>query len=75
MAFIEDLSLPDQGMTAPAVMVPAQPFTKAWRIQNIGTCAWDSRYGLAFAYGNAPGASMGGAPVAIQGTGGTRCDL
>jgi len=68
MAFIEDLSLPDQAMTAPAVMVPAQPFTKAWRVQNIGTCAWDSRYGLTFAYGNAPGASMGGAPVAIQGT-------
>lgn len=67
MAFIEDLSLSDQGMTAPAVMVPAQPFTKAWRIQNIGTCAWDSRYGLAFVYGNAPGAGMGGAPVAIQG--------
>ena len=64
---MEDLSYPDANMTTPAVFVPGQPFTKSWRIQNTGSCTWDESYSLAFAYGNAPGASMGGAPVAIQG--------
>ena len=66
-AFLEDLSFPDQNMSTPPVFVPGQPFNKGWRIQNTGTCTWDDTYNLAFAYGNAPGASMGGAPEAIQG--------
>lgn len=66
-AFVEDLSLPDLAMTAPAVMAPAQPLTKAWRVRNSGTCTWHDGYKLDFAYGNAPGAGMGGQAVAVQG--------
>ncbi len=68
MAWVADLSYDDQGMSAPPVVVPAQPFTKEWLIENIGTCRWDESYTLTYAYGNAPGASMGGQPVAIDGS-------
>ncbi|MBK8050000.1 MAG: transporter substrate-binding domain-containing protein [Anaerolineales bacterium] len=67
LAFVEDLTFGDQNMTAPPVMIPGQPFTKSWRVQNIGTCPWDSSYQLAFTSGSAPGAAMGGEAVAIQG--------
>jgi len=67
MAWVADLSYDDQGMTAPPVMFPGQPFTKIWRIRNTGTCTWDSTYYLDFARGNAPGARMGGTPVNIRG--------
>ena len=67
MAWAGDLSYDDHAMTTPAVMVPAQAFVKGWRVQNTGTCTWNNGYQLAFSYGNAPGASMGGQPVAVQG--------
>lgn len=68
LAFVQDLTLPDQDMASPAVTVPGQSFTKSWRVQNTGTCPWTTAYALRFAYGNAPGASMGGQPVAITQT-------
>ena len=68
LAWLEDLSLPDLGMTAPAVLVPGQPFTKAWRVLNTGTCTWDDSYQLVFAYGKPAGAVMGGQPTAMDGT-------
>jgi hypothetical protein len=69
MAWVADLSYDDQNMTAPPVMFPGQPFQKSWRVQNIGTCTWDSSYFLAFARGNAPGAGMGGMlPVNVRDT-------
>jgi polar amino acid transport system substrate-binding protein len=67
LAWVADLAYDDQNMAAPPVFVPGQPFTKAWRVQNVGDCTWDSNYQLAFTYGTAPGASMGGQPVAVQG--------
>ena len=67
LAWLEDLSLPDLGMTAPAVMAPGQAFSKAWRVLNTGTCPWDSSYRLVFAHGSPQGASMGGQPVAVSG--------
>lgn len=30
---------------------PGSPFEKTWRLQNIGTCTWDTRYKLVFAGG------------------------
>ncbi len=68
LARLEDLSLPDLGMTAPAVLMPGQPFTKAWRVLNTGTCTWDDTYQLVFAYGSPAGAGMGGQPTAVRGT-------
>jgi ABC-type amino acid transport substrate-binding protein/heat shock protein HslJ len=68
LARLEDLSLPDLGMTAPAVLIPGQTFTKAWRVLNTGTCTWDDGYQLVFAYGSPAGASMGGQPTTVSGT-------
>jgi polar amino acid transport system substrate-binding protein len=68
MARLEDLSLPDLGMTAPAVLIPGQTFTKAWRVLNTGTCKWDDSYQLVFAYGSPAGAGMGGQPTFVSGT-------
>ncbi|MEZ4515609.1 MAG: transporter substrate-binding domain-containing protein [Chloroflexota bacterium] len=67
MAFVGDLNLDDQNMTAPPVMNPGQSFQKGWRIRNIGTCTWDSRYLMTYVNGNVPEARMGGLPTPIQG--------
>ncbi len=67
LAWVEDVTLPDLNMTAPALMAPGQPFRKIWRVRNIGACAWDEGYTLVFAHGSAPGAAMGGQAVAIEG--------
>jgi hypothetical protein len=37
--FVQDISVPD-GTHYP----PGTPFDKTWRIQNTGTCAWDTTY-------------------------------
>lgn len=66
LAWLEDLSLLDQGMTTPAVLAPGQPFTKSWRVLNTGTCTWGIGYQLVFAHGSAPGASMGGQSASVS---------
>ncbi len=68
MAWVSSLSYDDLEMMAPPVMFPGQPFAKAWRVQNIGTCTWDESYFVTFARGNAPGAAMGGAPTNLRGS-------
>jgi polar amino acid transport system substrate-binding protein len=65
MAFVADVNLDDKNMTAPPVMKLNQQFTKTWRVRNSGTCAWDPKFVLAFAYGNRPEAQMGGTQVAV----------
>ncbi len=65
MAFVADVNLDDKNMTAPPVMQPNQKFTKTWRVRNSGTCAWDPKFALAYAYGNRPEAQMGGTQVAV----------
>ncbi len=67
LAWLEDLSLPDLGMTAPAVLAPGQSFTKRWRVLNTGTCTWDDSYQLVYAHGSTDGASMSGRPTAVRG--------
>jgi polar amino acid transport system substrate-binding protein len=64
-AWVADLSFDDQNMTAPPVMQPGQPFTKGWRLKNVGTCAWTTDFKLAFSYGNVPAAQMGGQPIPV----------
>ena len=68
MVYIQDLNYDDNGMQNPPQFSPSTPFTKGWRIQNIGTCTWDSSYALVPVGGNIPGAEMAGRPTAIQGT-------
>jgi len=67
MRFVADLNLDDNNMQSPPPISPGQAFSKGWRIQNSGTCAWTTAYRLAFVGGNTPAASMGGQPTAIQG--------
>ena len=67
MRFVADLNLDDNNMQSPPPISPGQAFSKGWRIQNSGTCAWTTAYRLVFVSGNLPGASMGGQPTAIQG--------
>ncbi len=50
-SFVSDVTIPDNNA------VPAgQPFTKTWRIKNIGTCPWTVAYRLAFISGDQMGA-------------------
>lgn len=67
MRFVADLNLDDNNMQSPPPISPGQPFSKGWRIQNSGTCAWTTAYRLVYVSGNVPGASMGGQPTPVQG--------
>jgi hypothetical protein len=55
--YISDVTIPDG-----TVMAPGQAFTKTWKVQNNGTCAWTTSYKLTFISGNA----MGGVATAIS---------
>lgn len=68
MAYVADLNMDDNNMQNPPNLSPGQPFRKGWRLQNIGTCTWDSSYALTFVNGNSPLSGMGGSPVFVRGT-------
>ena len=68
MAYVADLNLDDNNMANPPQMLPGQTFRKGWRLQNIGTCTWDSSYSLTYTNGNSRLSNMGGQPVFVQGT-------
>ncbi len=57
--FITDVTIPDK-----QVVAPGQAFTKTWRVQNTGSCAWNSNYKLTFLSGDV----MSGAATAISQT-------
>jgi ABC-type amino acid transport substrate-binding protein/heat shock protein HslJ len=65
MAFVSDVTYPDNNMKSPPEVTPGQVFVKTWRVKNTGTCTWVPGYQLAYAYGNTPAAQMGGQPVPI----------
>jgi polar amino acid transport system substrate-binding protein len=67
MKFIQDLNFPDDNMTSPAAFQPGATIQKGWRIQNIGTCTWNSDYTLTYVSSNPPNTPIGGNPVPIQG--------
>ena len=52
--FIDDVTIPDD-----TVMSPGQTFRKVWRIQNAGSCAWNSGYQLVYTGGDAMGTTYG----------------
>lgn len=58
-AFVTDVTVPDY-----TPMTPGQAFTKTWRLQNNGTCAWTTAYRLTHVSGN----PMGGAATALTQT-------
>jgi hypothetical protein len=45
--FIKDITVPDN-----TIFLPNTPFTKIWRLQNTGTCTWDTGYSLIYDSGN-----------------------
>jgi hypothetical protein len=70
MRFIDDVTIPDN-----TALAPGQTFRKTWRIQNAGSCAWNSGYQLVYSGGdqmgtnyavNLPGAVAPGATVDIS---------
>jgi hypothetical protein len=63
MKFIADLTLDDGNGTFFPDVQPNQSLQKGWRVQNTGTCTWNSTYSLRFVQGS----QMGGQPTAIQG--------
>ena len=48
--FVEDVTYPDN-----SEVPPGASFVKTWRLQNAGTCTWNTNYSLAFAGGEAMG--------------------
>jgi len=52
-AYVKDMSVPD-GTT----FSPGAHFTKTWRLQNIGTCAWTTSYALVFSSGDPMGQTI-----------------
>jgi hypothetical protein len=56
-AYVSDVTVPDGQQFAPGAA-----FTKTWRIQNTGTCPWNTNYKVVFVSGD----QMGGAATAIS---------
>lgn len=67
MAFVQDLTYPDNNMQSPTRVAPGALFQKGWRIRNVGTCTWTEAYRLAYAGSSPENAALGGNPVVIQG--------
>ena len=63
MRFISDLSFGDGNGTFFPDVNPNQAVRKGWRIQNTGTCTWNSTYSLRFVSGT----QMNGQNTAVQG--------
>ena len=47
LAFVQDLTIPDN-----TVVAPGESVDKQWLVQNNGSCNWDSRYRLRFVGGS-----------------------
>ena len=58
--FVADVTYPDG-----SVIGRNTPFTKVWRIKNIGTCSWTTSYALVFVDGDALSAPVA---IALPGT-------
>ncbi len=58
-AYVADVTIPDNQQIAPGTT-----FTKTWKVQNTGTCAWNTNYKLTFVRGDA----MGGVSTPINQT-------
>jgi hypothetical protein len=60
MTYVSDVTIPDN-----TPVNPGQTFTKTWKIQNSGTCAWDAGFKFAFSSGNAMGGATYTFPSAV----------
>ena len=48
--FIADVTVPDG-----TLFRPSEPFTKTWRLKNVGMCSWTTNYALVFETGDKMG--------------------
>jgi len=63
MIWVQDLSIPDGTQLG-----PGESFTKGWRIENTGTCTWDSGYSLVYVGSVPVEGVLSAAPTSISGT-------
>ncbi len=56
LTFVSDVTIPDNTQTQ-----PGRSFTKTWKVQNSGSCAWDA----GFKFQNTGGDSMGASSVTL----------
>ena len=66
MKWIADLTYDDKNMKRPPQVDPGTPFTKQWRVKNVGACTWTTDYYLDFVGGNKPGADMSGERIYLD---------
>lgn len=57
LLYVSDVTIPDN-----TVVTPGQTFTKTWRVQNTGTCAWAAGYKFSLIGGDA----LGGATLTLS---------
>jgi hypothetical protein len=60
MTYVSDVTIPDN-----TAVNPGQNFTKTWKIQNSGTCAWEAGFKFAYSSGNAMGGTTYTFPSAV----------
>jgi len=53
LRFVEDINFPDG-----TVVRPGEKIEKLWRVENNGTCSWDSRYRMRLVEGDQLGAPV-----------------
>lgn len=60
LTFVSDVSIPDNTQ-----MDPGESFTKTWKVQNSGSCAWDAGFKFQSTGGNAMGATAFTLPATV----------
>jgi hypothetical protein len=60
LTFVSDVSIPDNTQ-----MDPGETFTKTWKVQNSGSCAWDAGFKFQSTGGNVMGASAFTLPASV----------
>lgn len=60
LTFVNDVTIPDNTQ-----MDPGEQFTKTWKVQNSGSCAWDAGFKFQLSGGNAMGAQAVSLPSTV----------
>lgn len=60
LSFVSDVTINDNTQ-----MDPGETFTKTWKVQNTGSCAWDAGFKFQLSGGNAMGATAFTLPSAV----------